>query len=108
MKHHLFLFIILFFSFVECTSAHPLIPENPEKSNMDNGHNQNNESVEPAPKSKYNSFNMVGVDHFGRSFSEISGYKKNRQVGIFYWPGLGNPMQPAYMTPPKYWLCQTD
>ncbi|MEA4917781.1 hypothetical protein [Proteiniphilum sp.] len=91
MKHHLYLFIILFFSLMQCTSAHPLIPEKPGESNTDNGHNQNNESVEPAPKSKYNSFNIVGVDHFGRSFSEISGYKKNRQVGIFYWPWIGQP-----------------
>lgn len=33
----------------------------------------------------------VGVDHFGRSFGTISGYKPKKQVGIFYWPWIGQP-----------------
>ncbi len=40
---------------------------------------------------KYNNFNLVGVDHFGRSFDVISGLKTDRQVGIFYWPWIGQP-----------------
>lgn len=34
---------------------------------------------------------VVGVDHFGRSFTSIGGYKPNKQVGIFYWPWIGQP-----------------
>lgn len=34
---------------------------------------------------------IVGVDHFGRSFSSIGGYKSKKQVGIFYWPWIGHP-----------------
>lgn len=92
MKHFICLFVLLFFSLAECTPARPLIPEQTENPGKgDDGHNQNNESVEPAPKSRYNSFNIVGVDHFGRSFNAISGYKKDKQVGIFYWPWIGQP-----------------
>lgn len=41
---------------------------------------------------KNNSFSIVGVDQFGRSFSTISGYRKDRQVGVFYWPWIGQPL----------------
>lgn len=37
------------------------------------------------------SLNVVGVDQFGRSFTTIGGYKPNKQVGIFYWPWIGQP-----------------
>jgi hypothetical protein len=48
-------------------------------------------SVEAAPGTKYNSFKIVGVDHFGRSFGTVSAFKKGRQVGMFYWPWIGQP-----------------
>ncbi len=48
-------------------------------------------SVAPTNKTENNSFNIVGVDQYGRSFETISGYKKDRQVGIFYWPWIGQP-----------------
>lgn len=41
--------------------------------------------------SEYLSCDLVGVDHFGRAFSTICGFKDNRQVGIFYWPWIGQP-----------------
>ncbi|MBN8854412.1 MAG: family 78 glycoside hydrolase catalytic domain [Sphingobacteriales bacterium] len=33
----------------------------------------------------------VGIDQFGRSFGPIGGYKPQKQVGIFYWPWIGQP-----------------
>ncbi|MDR1518322.1 MAG: hypothetical protein LBS52_09625 [Dysgonamonadaceae bacterium] len=47
--------------------------------------------VDPALTAKYNSFNIVGVDHFGRSFGTVSAFKKGRQVGMFFWPWIGQP-----------------
>ncbi|MFT4019354.1 MAG: hypothetical protein QM668_20485 [Agriterribacter sp.] len=35
---------------------------------------------------------VAGIDHFGRSFSGIGGYKPGKQVGIFYWPWIGQPL----------------
>lgn len=37
------------------------------------------------------SLNVVGVDQFGRTIPAISGYKDDKQVGIFYWPWIGQP-----------------
>ncbi|MBX2920647.1 MAG: hypothetical protein KF746_00545 [Chitinophagaceae bacterium] len=34
---------------------------------------------------------LVGIDKFGRSFTTISGFKPKKQVGIFYWPWIGQP-----------------
>ncbi|CAL1517744.1 hypothetical protein [Chitinophaga sp. MM2321] len=34
---------------------------------------------------------VVAVDQFGRSFNTVSGYKPKKQVGIFYWPWIGQP-----------------
>ncbi len=45
----------------------------------------------PAGNVGKNNFHVVGVDQFGRSFGTISGYKKDRQVGLFYWPWIGQP-----------------
>ena len=52
---------------------------------------------------KNNSFSIVGVDQFGRSFSTISGYRKDRQVGIFYWPWIGQPLATGIYMPLKYY-----
>ena len=45
----------------------------------------------PIKKARNNNFHIVGVDQFGRSFGAISGYRKDRQVGMFYWPWIGQP-----------------
>ena len=37
------------------------------------------------------SLDVVGVDQFGRTVNAISGYKAKKQVGIFYWPWIGQP-----------------
>lgn len=37
------------------------------------------------------SLDIVGVDQFGRTFNAIGGYKPKKQVGIFYWPWIGQP-----------------
>lgn len=38
-----------------------------------------------------NSFQVVGVDHFGRSFNVISGLKTEKQVGLFFFEWIGQP-----------------
>lgn len=37
------------------------------------------------------SLDIVGVDQFGRTVTPIEGYKPKKQVGIFYWPWIGQP-----------------
>ena len=37
------------------------------------------------------SLDMVGVDQFGRTVSTVGGFKPKKQVGIFYWPWIGQP-----------------
>ena len=34
---------------------------------------------------------IVGVDHFGRAFDRIGGFREDRQVGMFFWPWIGQP-----------------
>ncbi|MBQ6082010.1 MAG: hypothetical protein IJK91_05955 [Bacteroidales bacterium] len=34
---------------------------------------------------------MVGVDHFGRAFDRNGGFREDRQVGLFFWPWIGQP-----------------
>jgi len=38
-----------------------------------------------------NSYDLVGIDHFGRSFGTINGYREDRAVGMFFWPWIGQP-----------------
>ncbi|WP_211316444.1 hypothetical protein U0035_00055 [Niabella yanshanensis] len=35
--------------------------------------------------------NVVGVDHFGRTFGSISSMKTDKQVGLFFWLWIGQP-----------------
>ncbi|MGN7786355.1 hypothetical protein ACTJIJ_17615 [Niabella sp. 22666] len=39
----------------------------------------------------HTSNDVVAVDQFGRSFAAIEGYRPGKQVGIFYWPWIGQP-----------------
>lgn len=39
----------------------------------------------------FQSNNIVGVDAYGRSFNVISSYKKDKQVGLFFWLWIGQP-----------------
>ncbi|MDR0714697.1 MAG: hypothetical protein LBF89_10640 [Bacteroidales bacterium] len=66
-------------------------PEEKEAEKPNEPENPDDNEVEPSPATRYNSFNMVGVDHFGRSFSTVSAFKNGRQVGMFYWPWIGQP-----------------
>lgn len=34
---------------------------------------------------------LVGIDHFGRSFSTVDSLRTDRKVGLFYWPWIGQP-----------------
>ena len=84
--------VIFFLSIVRCSSSHPLIPEEPNVENpSQTDSTDNGNKIEPSENTKYNSFNVVGVDQFGRSFNTISAFKKGRQVGLFYWPWIGQP-----------------
>lgn len=46
---------------------------------------------QPQPESVLNCNDLVGVDQFGRSFTTVSSLRQDRQVGIFYWPWIGQP-----------------
>ncbi len=48
-------------------------------------------SAQSKPELKTGSLNVVGVDQFGRTIPAIGGYKDKKQVGIFYWPWIGQP-----------------
>ncbi|WP_298650915.1 hypothetical protein [uncultured Proteiniphilum sp.] len=79
-------------NYMGCAQPRPILPvEHSEEENESNKDNDEKETVESTPTSKYNSFNLVGIDHFGRSFDVISEFKKDKQVGIFYWPWIGQP-----------------
>lgn len=82
---------LLFNGCAGCSSARSIVPDQPGNENPVKPDSLNNGTVEPAAKTKYNSFNVVGIDQFGRSFSTISAFKKDRQVGMFYWPWIGQP-----------------
>ncbi|MCF0172271.1 MAG: hypothetical protein HUJ91_00805, partial [Bacteroidales bacterium] len=61
----------------------PVVPDTPGDSDDED---------DPATETKTPDFyDLVGVDHFGRTFGTISSLKKDRQVGIFYWPWIGQP-----------------
>lgn len=46
---------------------------------------------EPAGAAGFSQNHIVGIDQFGRSFQPIGGYQQKKQVGIFYWPWIGQP-----------------
>lgn len=86
-----FAFVILICSsFAGCSPARSIMPDQPNKEDPAKPDSLS-DKVEPSANTKYNSFNIVGIDHFGRSFSTISAFKKDRQVGMFFWPWIGQP-----------------
>lgn len=90
-KWALYLYGIAFcFIIVRCSDSHPLVPEYPEEEKPSQQDSTENDGEEETLKD-INSFNLVGVDQFGRSFGTITAFKKNRQVGLFYWPWIGQP-----------------
>jgi hypothetical protein len=76
-----------------CSNPKYIQPGESEKENQtkDPGDTVKQGGVEAMPGTLYNSFKMVGTDHFGRSFGTVSAFKKGRQVGMFYWPWIGQP-----------------
>lgn len=46
---------------------------------------------EPEAAGENNPFAIVGIDQFGRAFDAIDGFRADRQVGMFYWPWIGQP-----------------
>ena len=84
--------VVFCFSIVRCSASHPLVPEDPDEENLSQQDSTDiDDENEASEDTKYNSFNLVGVDQFGRSFGTITGFKKDRQVGMFFWPWIGQP-----------------
>lgn len=44
-----------------------------------------------SPGQENNCFQVVGVDHFGRSFNVVSALKPEKQVGLFFFLWIGQP-----------------
>jgi hypothetical protein len=42
-------------------------------------------------KQENNCYQIVGVDHFGRSFNVVSALKTEKQVGLFFFLWIGQP-----------------
>lgn len=63
-----------------CANPRPILPA--EIGGKEEEQEEEKETAKDPLPSKYNNFNLVGVDHFGRSFDVISGLKNDRQVGI--------------------------
>ena len=91
----IYLFILLASCILSasCSKATSIDPKKLEKlhTGIEKEDQTDEEDVETVPENTYNSFDIVGVDHFGRSFQTITGYKKNRQVGLFFWLWIGQP-----------------
>ena len=51
------------------------------------------ESDPPPVPGNFN--NVVGIDHFGRTFSPITGNRANKKVGLFFWLWIGQPYASA-------------
>jgi len=49
------------------------------------------EKPNESAKQEKNCYQVVGVDHFGRSFNVVSGMKAEKQVGMFFWLWIGQP-----------------
>lgn len=94
MKKLLSLFLaymfLLYNGFAGNAQTRSIMPD-PRKTVKFETADKNSNKVKPPANTKYNNFNVVGVDHFGRSFSNMSAFKKDRQVGMFYWPWIGQP-----------------
>ncbi len=95
MKKLLPLFLAYVFmlcsGFAGCSPTRTLTPDEPDTKNPDEQGGSGDNKDEPSANTTYSSFNVVGVDHIGRSFSTVSAFKKGRQVGMFYWPWIGQP-----------------
>ncbi|MDR2764870.1 MAG: hypothetical protein LBB90_07555, partial [Tannerella sp.] len=85
---NLFVFLIVFNALScgivsGCTEPKYIQPDEPKTENPNPDPDPDpdpDNNVDPAPVTKYNSFKIVGVDHFGRSFGTVSAFKKDRQV----------------------------
>ncbi|MEN6456187.1 MAG: hypothetical protein ABFD10_18190, partial [Prolixibacteraceae bacterium] len=57
-----------------------------QKQKDDSGGNGNKQA-----ENSLNCYQIVGVDQFGRSFTTVTSLKKDKQVGLFFWPWIGQP-----------------
>jgi hypothetical protein len=67
-----------------------IIPEDPHKE-QDKPEEKPDPVVEPGKVNPSSMGDIVGVDHFGRAFDRIGGFREDRQVGMFFWPWIGQP-----------------
>ena len=66
-----------------------LVPEPIDSSG--NGNEEKPEQPEQPSVSSCSVGDIVGVDHFGRAFGSVAGFRDDRQVGLFFWPWIGQP-----------------
>lgn len=90
---YLYILSATFIMYPSCTKATGIDPKKPgvPHTGIDKEDNADEDIIETVPENTYNGFDIVGVDHFGRSFQTITGFKKDRQVGLFFWLWIGQP-----------------
>lgn len=87
---YLFSLAVIFTACFSCSGAISIDPKEPGEPNTGIDKKED-EDAEVSTVADHNTFNVVGVDHFGREFSTITGHKKDRQVGMFFWLWIGQP-----------------
>ena len=68
-----------------------IIPEDPNKEKEEKPDDKPDPVVDPVKVNPSSVGDIVGVDHFGRAFDRIGGFREDRQVGMFFWPWIGQP-----------------
>jgi len=74
-----------------CTCLGGCAKEESDKKEKEEKEEKEKDPEKPVEYSDINSFDISGIDQFGRSFTTVDGYKKNRQVGMFFWAWIGQP-----------------
>lgn len=67
-----------------------IIPEDPNKE-QEKPDDKPDPVVDPVKVNPSSVGDIVGVDHFGRAFDRNGGFREDRQVGLFFWPWIGQP-----------------
>ncbi len=91
----IFIYIIgLMMATSACSCEHApiyIIPDSPEKPDTpDTPEKPDTPDEKPAVTAAMVG-DIVGVDHFGRAFDRVGGFRDDRQVGMFFWPWIGQP-----------------
>jgi hypothetical protein len=67
-----------------------IIPDDPNKE-QEKPDDKPDPVVDPVKVNPSSVGDIVGVDHFGRAFDRNGGFREDRQVGLFFWPWIGQP-----------------